>query len=74
MLLTSGLDTNLDERPIPAIGGGVPDPVKMSSLASLLDGRHLDVADPPCTGTQRAGLERDARVTCQDCRWLKLNL
>ena len=75
MLLTSGLDTNLEECPIPAIGGGsVPDPVQMSSLASLLGGRHLDVADPPYTGTQQAGLERDTHVTCQDCCWLKLNL
>ena len=73
MLLISGLDTNLDKHPIPAVGGGsVADPVQMSSLASLSGGRHLDVADHPYTGTQMASLERDARITCQDCCWLKL--
>ena len=64
MLLTSGLDMNLDEHPILANGGGVlSGPVHMNSLAFLLVGRRLDVADPPYTGTRRDGLE-DVCVTC----------
>ena len=46
--------------------GSLSGPVQMNSLAFLLGGRHLGVADRPYTGTRRDGLE-DARVT-----WLML--